>query len=148
VTLLNFDVRFTPESGHSLQQSECPLWANSGHRRLANSGSANRLYHPMLFERITSPAHQNQIGRVVGTEALGGNFSRWTASHVSEFLIQLISGEWNDVVHFPPLILAAIGVDMKLTGFTMLFPQVPKRLISKSFEFLSLDGRFAEVETV
>ena len=30
VTLLNFDVRFTPESGHSLRQSECPFWANSG----------------------------------------------------------------------------------------------------------------------
>ena len=29
VTILNFDVRFTPESGHSLQQSECPLWANT-----------------------------------------------------------------------------------------------------------------------
>ena len=24
------DVRFTPNSGHSLQQSECPLWATSG----------------------------------------------------------------------------------------------------------------------
>jgi hypothetical protein len=30
VTLLNFDVRFTPESGHPMRHSECPLWANSG----------------------------------------------------------------------------------------------------------------------
>ena len=29
VTLLDFDVRFTPESGHSLRPSECPLWAIS-----------------------------------------------------------------------------------------------------------------------
>ena len=25
-TLLNFDVRFTPESGHSAAQNSCPLW--------------------------------------------------------------------------------------------------------------------------
>ena len=29
VTLLNFDVRFTPESGHPSAQSKCPLWATS-----------------------------------------------------------------------------------------------------------------------
>ena len=27
MTLLNFDVRFTPESGHSPARSGCPLWA-------------------------------------------------------------------------------------------------------------------------
>ena len=31
VTLLNFDVRFTPKSGHPSPQSRCLLWANSGH---------------------------------------------------------------------------------------------------------------------
>jgi len=31
VTLLNFDLRFTPESGHSSVQLGCPLWAISGH---------------------------------------------------------------------------------------------------------------------
>ena len=31
VTLSNFDVRFTPESGHSPRRSGCLLWANSGH---------------------------------------------------------------------------------------------------------------------
>jgi hypothetical protein len=29
VTLLNFDVRFTPESGHSPTRSGCLLWAKS-----------------------------------------------------------------------------------------------------------------------
>jgi hypothetical protein len=29
VTLFNFDVRFTPNSGHPSAQSKCPLWANS-----------------------------------------------------------------------------------------------------------------------
>jgi hypothetical protein len=33
VTLLNFDVRFTPESGHSLTRSGCLLWAISGLNR-------------------------------------------------------------------------------------------------------------------
>jgi hypothetical protein len=28
VTLLNFDVRFTPESGHSPTRSGCLLWAD------------------------------------------------------------------------------------------------------------------------
>jgi len=31
VTLLNFDVRFTPESGHSPTRSGCLLWATSRH---------------------------------------------------------------------------------------------------------------------
>jgi hypothetical protein len=31
VTLLNFDVRFTPESGHSSTPSRCPIGANNGH---------------------------------------------------------------------------------------------------------------------
>ena len=31
VTLLNFDVRFTPESGHSPTRSRCLLWAISRH---------------------------------------------------------------------------------------------------------------------
>ncbi len=31
VTLLNYDVRFTPESGHSPTRSGCLLWAKSGH---------------------------------------------------------------------------------------------------------------------
>jgi hypothetical protein len=31
VTLLNFDVRFTPESGHSVAHLGCPLRANSRH---------------------------------------------------------------------------------------------------------------------
>jgi hypothetical protein len=31
VTFLNFDVRFTPESGHSIVVAGCPLWANNGH---------------------------------------------------------------------------------------------------------------------
>jgi len=26
----NYDVRFTPNSGHPLAQSKCPLWATSG----------------------------------------------------------------------------------------------------------------------
>jgi hypothetical protein len=30
VTLLNFDVRFTPESGHRGARFGCPLWANNG----------------------------------------------------------------------------------------------------------------------
>jgi hypothetical protein len=30
VTLLNFNVRFTPESGHWLSVLRCPLWANNG----------------------------------------------------------------------------------------------------------------------
>ena len=102
----------------------------------------------MLLERITSPAHQNKIGRMVGAEALGGNFGRRTASHFPELLVQFVSGEWNDVVHFPSLILAAIGVDAKLTDFTMLLQQIPKHLIPKSFKLLSLDGRFAKVETI
>jgi hypothetical protein len=29
VTLLNFDVRFTLNSGHPSTQSKCPLWAKS-----------------------------------------------------------------------------------------------------------------------
>ena len=32
VTLSNFDVRFTPKSGHSPTPSGCPLWANNGHQ--------------------------------------------------------------------------------------------------------------------
>ena len=32
VTLLNFDVRFTPESGHSPTRSGCLLWARSRHQ--------------------------------------------------------------------------------------------------------------------
>ena len=34
VTLLNFDVCFTPESGHPSTQSKCPLCAKSGHSAL------------------------------------------------------------------------------------------------------------------
>jgi hypothetical protein len=34
VTLLNFDVRFTPESGHSPTRSGCLLWARSRHPSL------------------------------------------------------------------------------------------------------------------
>jgi hypothetical protein len=30
MTLLNFDVRFTLESGHSIVVAGCPLWANNG----------------------------------------------------------------------------------------------------------------------
>jgi len=51
VTLLNFDVRFTPESGHSPTRSECLLWAdfvasatksaNSGHRAAIDPFSAS-----------------------------------------------------------------------------------------------------------
>jgi hypothetical protein len=32
VTLLNFNVRFTPESGHPMRHSECLLWAKSRHQ--------------------------------------------------------------------------------------------------------------------
>jgi hypothetical protein len=42
VTLLNFDVRFTPESGHSSARSRCPLWAKSRHDQLTPIGHANR----------------------------------------------------------------------------------------------------------
>jgi hypothetical protein len=31
MTLLNFDVGFTPESGHQLSALGCPLWATSRH---------------------------------------------------------------------------------------------------------------------
>jgi hypothetical protein len=34
VTLLNFDVRFTPKSGHSAARSRCPLCAKSRHSAL------------------------------------------------------------------------------------------------------------------
>jgi len=34
VTLLNFDVRFTPESGHSPTRSGCLLWAMCGRLRV------------------------------------------------------------------------------------------------------------------
>ena len=34
MTLLNFDVRFTPNSGHSSPQLECPLWAMCGRLRV------------------------------------------------------------------------------------------------------------------
>jgi len=37
VTLLNFDVRFTPESGHSSRQSECPLCAISRHMQCSKN---------------------------------------------------------------------------------------------------------------
>jgi hypothetical protein len=33
VTLLDFDVRFTPESGHQSAVVKCPLWATSEHDR-------------------------------------------------------------------------------------------------------------------
>jgi hypothetical protein len=36
VTLLDFDVRFTPKSGHSSAQSRCPLWAKSGLMQCSN----------------------------------------------------------------------------------------------------------------
>jgi len=35
VTLLNFDVRFTPESGHSPTRSGCLLWAKNGLRAMS-----------------------------------------------------------------------------------------------------------------
>jgi hypothetical protein len=38
VTLLNFDVRFAPESGHLPRRSGCRLWARSGRRRNQISG--------------------------------------------------------------------------------------------------------------
>ena len=34
VTLLNFDVRFTPESGHGSAVIACPLWAMCGRLRV------------------------------------------------------------------------------------------------------------------
>jgi hypothetical protein len=37
VTLLNVDVRFTPESGHRSAAWECPLCAKSGHLTLGAS---------------------------------------------------------------------------------------------------------------
>jgi hypothetical protein len=30
MTYLDFDVRFTPNSGHHTAQSKCPLWAING----------------------------------------------------------------------------------------------------------------------
>jgi hypothetical protein len=44
VTLLNFNVRFTPKSGHRRVTVGCPLCATSGHRTafLASPVSANR----------------------------------------------------------------------------------------------------------
>jgi hypothetical protein len=45
VTLLNFDVRFTPESRHSPTRSGCLLWANTGSRW-------------NLFDRLPEPARR------------------------------------------------------------------------------------------
>jgi hypothetical protein len=46
MTPANFDVRFTPNSGRSFWQSECLLWANSGHpaqfKLLTGSGRCRR----------------------------------------------------------------------------------------------------------
>ena len=39
MTLLNFDVHFTPNSGHPSAQSKCPLWARSGHCKLLHTHS-------------------------------------------------------------------------------------------------------------
>src|SRR4029077_14594536 len=39
VTLLNFDVRFTPESGHSPTRSRCLLWATRRHSHRTKNSS-------------------------------------------------------------------------------------------------------------
>ena len=46
VTLLNFDVRFTPESGHSSAQSKRPLWAKT------------KLMHSVIPAPATSAIHE------------------------------------------------------------------------------------------
>jgi hypothetical protein len=60
VTLLNFDVRFTPNSGHRLRTLGCLLWAKSGlpHR------SKLRLYS------ITSSAVASSVCGIVRPSAL------------------------------------------------------------------------------
>jgi len=42
VTLLNFDVRFTPESGHQSAVVKCPLWAKSGHSQCKKNSDLSR----------------------------------------------------------------------------------------------------------
>ena len=51
VTLLNIDVRFSPESGHCRAQLECLLWANSGHSPIKVMSEIRRL--PLLRGSLT-----------------------------------------------------------------------------------------------
>jgi hypothetical protein len=46
------DVRFTPNSGHSLRQSECPLWANKRRTALQQVGEILR---EQIFVKLSQP---------------------------------------------------------------------------------------------
>jgi hypothetical protein len=50
VTLLSFDVRFTPESGHSPTGSGCLLWAKSGLMQRSKKGSLFNHFVGALLE--------------------------------------------------------------------------------------------------
>src|SRR6266550_1473491 len=47
MTLLNFDVRFTPESGHSPTRSGCLLWAINGHSTRLFDYFISKQLHPI-----------------------------------------------------------------------------------------------------
>jgi hypothetical protein len=48
VTPLNFDVRFTPNSGHSVAIFAHPLWAKLGHRRSGRSSYWVKVKNPKV----------------------------------------------------------------------------------------------------
>jgi hypothetical protein len=62
MTLLIFDVRFTPESGHSEPPPECPLWAKRRHllgqQHRCQPKFANRLF---LSSRLQNQG-RNRVG--------------------------------------------------------------------------------------
>ena len=75
VTLLNFDVRFTPESGHPVAHLGCPLWANSGHCDIHSISASARCCMPKGTSRPSDFAvlrlmiRSNLVGACTGRSA-------------------------------------------------------------------------------
>jgi hypothetical protein len=80
VMLLNFDVRFTPESGHCLARLTCLLWAKSCREQVqqparysitssAVASSGPGIVTPNAFAALRLITSSNLVGRSIGKSA-------------------------------------------------------------------------------
>src|SRR5437868_8964376 len=85
VTLVNFDVRFTPESRHRSARGQCPLWASSGlmhrskqhHFSITSSARANSVWGtPRFILEINIREHLSVVVADKETIWLGSGVAR------------------------------------------------------------------------
>jgi hypothetical protein len=66
-------VRFTPESGHSQRQYQCPLWAKSGHWRVYNV-SIN-FFRPLAKSSLCMVAHIREMVFQAGLDTVASRLN-------------------------------------------------------------------------